>query len=133
MTDPVSPKSAGEMMSDILASVSKLVRNEADLARAEIGESFGKAMASLGSMAVALVLAIAGINLLAVALVALAVWAGVPPPWAPVVVGAGLLLVALILFSTAKSALNQIGFVPTRAARSVSRDVAAIKDSLNEQ
>lgn len=133
MTDPVNSKSAGEMMSDILASVSKLVRNETDLARVEIGESFTKAMASLGSMALALVLAIAGINLLAAALVALAVWAGLSPVWAPVIVGAGLLLVALIVFSTAKSALNQIGFVPTRAARSVSRDVAAIKESLNDK
>ncbi|OYW60895.1 MAG: hypothetical protein B7Z10_05410 [Rhodobacterales bacterium 32-66-7] len=132
MIDPAPSKSAGEMMSDIMASVSNLVRNETDLARAEIGESLTKAMASIGTMALALVLAIAGINLLAAALVALVVWAGVPPAWGPVIVGVGLLLVALILFSAAKSALNQIGFVPTRTARSVSRDVAAIKDSLND-
>lgn len=133
MTDPVSPKSAGEMMTDILGNVSNLVRNETDLARAEIADSLKKAAASLGAMALALVLAIAGINVLALSLIALLVRIGVPPPWAPLVVGAGLLLVALIVFTAAKSALNQIGFVPTRAARSVSRDVAAIKDSLNDK
>lgn len=134
MTGPVSPKSAGEMMTDILGNVSNLVRNETDLARAEIGQSLQKAGASLGSMAVALVLAIAGINLLALSLVALLVEsAGLSETWATVLVGAGLLVIALLLFTTAKSALNQIGFVPTRAARSVSRDVAAIKDSLNDQ
>ena len=133
MTPPDAPKSAGEMMTDILGNVSNLVRNETDLARAEIGESLKKAMASLGSMALAAVLAIVGINLLAVFIVGLVVQAGVPPHWATVLVGAGFLILALILFTTAKSALNQIGFVPSRAARSVSRDVAAIKESFNDK
>lgn len=128
-----SSKSAGEMMSAILGNVSNLVRNETDLARAEIGESLKKAGASLGSMAVALVLAITGLNVLAGALVAAVVWAGLPPPWAAAAVGLGFLVIAVVIFSSAKSALNQIGFVPTRAARSVSRDVAAIKDSLNDK
>lgn len=132
MTMSVPPKSAGEMMTDIMGNVSNLVRNETDLARAEIGESLKKAGASLGSMALALVLAITALNLLAASLVSLVVLAGVPPHWATLAVGAGLLLLALAIFSFAKSALNQIGFVPTRAARSISRDVAAIKDSLND-
>ena len=128
-----SSKSAGEMMSAILGNVSNLVRNETDLARAEIGESLKKAGASLGSMAVALVLAITGLNVLAGALVAAVVWAGLPPPWAAAAVGLGFLVIAVVIFTSAKYALNQIGFVPTRAARSVSRDVAAIKDSLNDK
>ena len=48
------------------------------------------------------------------------------------VVGAGLLLVAVIIFASAKSALSQIGFVPTRAARNVQRDAAAIKEAYND-
>jgi uncharacterized membrane protein YqjE len=128
-----SSKTAGEMMSDILGNVSNLVRNETDLARAEIGESLKKAGGSLGSMALALVLAITGLNVLAAALVALVIWAGLPPPWASAVVGAVLLLIAFAIFSAAKASLNQIGFVPTRTARNLSRDVAAIKDSLNDK
>lgn len=133
MTPTDTPKSAGELMSDILGNVSNLVRNEADLARAEVGESISKARASLVAMAVALVLAIPGLNMLAVALVAVAVAAGLPPPWAAAAVGAGLILVALIIFSMARSSLNQIGFLPTRAARSLQRDVAAVKDSFNDK
>ncbi|MFN4156214.1 MAG: phage holin family protein [Paracoccaceae bacterium] len=133
MTGPDGPKSTGEMMADILGNVSNLVRNETDLARAEIGESLTKAGASLGSMALALVLAITGLNVLAASLVALVVWAGLPPVWASAVVGAALLLIAFAVFASAKSALNQIGFVPTRAAQNVSRDVAAIKDSFNDK
>ncbi|MFN6977007.1 MAG: phage holin family protein [Gemmobacter sp.] len=132
MTPADAPKSTGEMMSDILGNVGSLVRNEADLARVEIAGSLNKAGAALGSMALALVLAICGVNLLAASLVALAVRAGLPPPWAAVAVGAALLLIALVIFRSARSALNQIGFVPTRAARSVQRDAAAIKESFND-
>ncbi len=133
MTGANTSRSAGEMMSDIMANVASLVRNEADLARAEIAESMAKAVASIAAMGLAFALAIAGLNVIAASLVALAVWAGLPPHWAPVVVGLGLLVLAWVIFSSARSALNQIGFVPTRAARNVQRDAAAIKDSFNEK
>jgi len=133
MTGPDGPKSTGEMMTDILGNVSNLVRNETDLARAEIGESLAKAKSSIGSMALALVLAITGLNLIAAALVALLVWLGLPPHWASAALGSVILGIAFALFVSAKSALNQIGFMPTRAAQSVSRDVAAIKESFNDK
>lgn len=133
MTAADSPRSTGELMADIMGNVGNLVRNEADLARAEIVENVQKAGASLAAMAMALALAIAGLNLLAVSLVALAVWAGLPPPWAALAVGLGLLLLAWAILSSAKAALQQVGFVPTRAARNVQRDAAAIKESFNDQ
>jgi len=133
MTATDTPKSTGELMSDIMGNVGTLVRNESDLARSEISESLQKAGASLAAMAVALVLAIAGVNLVAASLVTLAVWAGMPPLWAPATVGVGLLLLALAIFLFARSALHQIGFVPTRAARNVQRDAAAIKDPFNDK
>ncbi|WP_206018269.1 phage holin family protein [Roseovarius nitratireducens] len=121
------------MMNDLLANVSSLVRHEADLARTEIADDVKKVGASFGTMALALVLAITGLNVLATSLVALVIWAGLPPLWATVLVGAGLLLIALILFYSAKSALQQIGFVPTRTAQNVKRDAATIKDTFNDK
>lgn len=126
-------KSTGEMMADILGNVSNLVRNEADLARAEIGESLRKAGSSIAAMVLALVLASTGLNVLAGSLVTLLVRAGLAPHWATAAVGAAFLLIALALFASAKSALTQIGFMPTRAARNVQRDVAAVKDSFNDK
>lgn len=120
-------------MADILGNVSNLVRNETDLARAEIGESLGKARASVGQMALALVLAIVGFNVLAAVLVDFVVQAGLSQIWAGTFVGAVFLVLAIALFAAAKSAFTLIGFVPTRTARNVSRDVAAIKESLNDQ
>lgn len=131
MTAQDIPRSTGEMMSDIAGNVGNLVRNEADLARAEIAESIGKATASLGAMALAVALAIAGINLLATFGVALVVWAGLSLTWATLVVGAGLIVVALIIFNSAKSALQSIGFVPTRATRNIKRDAATLKEPFN--
>jgi uncharacterized membrane protein YqjE len=127
------PKSAGEMMTDVVGHVSSLVRKEADLARAEIAESVTKAGASIAAMAVALVLAIVGLNVVATGLVTFVVLAGLPLHWATLVVGAGLLLIALAIFFSAKAALQQVNFVPTRAARNVQRDAAAIKDSFNDK
>lgn len=133
MTRESTPKTAGEMMSGIMGSVGALVRAEVDLARAETAESLKSATAALGMMAVALVLAIAGINLLAASLVALAIWAGVPASWAPLLVGVGLLLVAMAIFFSAKSALTNIGFMPARTARNVRADAEAAKDAYNDK
>lgn len=133
MTAKDIPKSTGEMLADIAGNVGNLVRNEADLARAEIAESARKAAASLGAMALAVAVGIAGINLLATSLVALVVWAGLSPTWATLVVGAGLIVLAVIIFISAKSALQSIGFVPTRAAHNVRRDAATLKEPFNAQ
>lgn len=133
MSTTDTPKSTSAMMTDIMGHVSNLVRNEADLARAEIAQSLSKVGASLGAMALAVALGIVGLNLLATSLVALVVWAGLEPRWATLVVGAALIVVALIIFQSARSALNQIGFAPTRTARNVQRDAAAIKESFNDK
>ena len=119
-------------MSDIMGHVSSLMRNEADLARAEISESLDKLKASLAVMGLALVLAIAGLNVLAAALVVFVTEAGLEPHWASLVVGLALLVIAFVIFSFAKSALQKVSFMPTRSAQNVKRDASAIKDSLND-
>lgn len=133
MMPPDASKSTGEMLADIMGNVSNLVRNEVDLARAEIGISLNKAMAAAGAMAIALVLAIVGLNVLAAALVTLAIRAGLSPTSATLVVGLGLLIIACLVFLSARSAFSRIGFVPTRAARAVGRDTAAIKEAYNDK
>lgn len=128
-----APKSTSTMLSDITGHVSSLVRNEADLARAGLAENLSKFGGSLGTMALAVALGIAGFNLVAASLVALAVWAGLPPDWATFAVAAALIVIAMIIFFSAKSALYQINVVPHRSAQSVQRDAAVIKDTLNDQ
>ena len=133
MTQANTPKSTGEIMADIMDNVSKLVRSEVDLARAEISGSLAKAAGAIGSMSVALVLAITGLNVLAAFLVTLAVEAGLSPPWASVLVGVALLFLALFIFLGAKSTLTKVGIVPTRTVQNIQRDAAAIKDAYNDK
>lgn len=133
MTATDTPRSAADMMSGLMGNVSNLVRNEVDLARAETAESLSRAGGILAWMAVALVLGIVGLNVLAASLVSVLVWAGLDPQWATLAVGLGLLVIAAVIFLSARSALHQIGFMPTRTARNVQRDAAAIRNSFNEQ
>ena len=132
MTQAVTPKTTGEMMADIMGNVASLMRNEVDLARTEVTSSLAKAAGALGLMAFAFLLAITGLNILAASLVALVIWAGVPPLYAASVVGVALLIISYTTFLSAKSALGQIGFVPIRAARSVQQDATAIKEAYND-
>lgn len=133
MTPLDTPKSAGDMMADILGNVSSLVRNEVDLARAEMAVSLNRAAAAIGTIVLSVILAITGLNVLAAAAVALAIRLGLSPTWAATAVGVALLLLAWVVFLSAKSTLNHIGFMPTRAARSVGRDAAAIKEAYNDK
>ena len=84
-------------------------------------------------MAVAVILAITGLNMLAAWLVTVAILVGIPAPWAAAAVGIGLLFISYMTFLYAKSALNQIGFMPTRTARNVQRDATAIKEAYNDK
>ncbi len=121
-----------ELMSDIVGHISRLLRKEADLARAEIVESLDKLKASLAAMALALALGIVALNVLAAALVVFLTEAGLAPNWASLAVGLILLIIAYAVYNSAKSAFHKIGFMPTRSAQNVSRDASAIKDTFND-
>lgn len=127
MTNTDLPKSTGEMMNGILGNVGSLERSETNLARAEVDESTGNVMSSLGAMFLALALGIVGLNMLAASVIVVLIWAGLPPLWAVPVVCGCLLMTALMIFNSAKSKLYQIGVVPTRTASNVQRDTAIIK------
>jgi hypothetical protein len=133
MTPAGDPRSTGEMMADIMGNVGNIVRNEVDLARAEMSGSLAKASAALGRMVAAMILAVVGATLLSQLIVGLIVEAGLPVLWAILAVGTLLLLIGFALLLSAKSILNQIGFVPTRVARSVQRDAAAMKEAYNDK
>ncbi|MEO6300575.1 MAG: phage holin family protein [Paracoccaceae bacterium] len=129
MTPNDPPKSAGEIVADIMNNVGNLVRNEVDLARSEIATSVSRAAVALRSMVLAVVLLITGINVLAAALVIFAVGEGVPILSAAIVVGVGLLIAATAIFFSAKTALGRVGLVPTRAVHNIQRDATTLKEA----
>lgn len=122
----------GGLIAETLSLLLHLVRGEFSLAQAEIATSMRQAGIGLALMIVAVVLMVASINLLAAALVAGLVHAGLAPVWATLAVGIVLLLVAFILVSIARRALRPSALVPRRALQGLQRDLETLKQGLTE-
>lgn len=133
MTGEPTNKSAATLLSEAMSNVSGLVRNEVDLARAEISENMDKAGVALGLIAGAAVIALVALNVLAGALVAALTEAGLDPGWSALIVGAVLALVAYGLMSKGLNDLKLSSLAPTRTVKNVRRDAAAVKEAYNDK
>jgi cytochrome c biogenesis protein CcdA len=129
MSDPDHGRApgAGRMMADVLAGVSRLVRGELALARAEVAERLDAVRQSVVQVVIAVVLGITAINVLAGAAVAAVVALGLTPIWAAVIVGGILLILALGFAQHAARLLRDAGALPKRTAASVKRDVETLQ------
>lgn len=125
-----TPQDRQTEIGDLVLSLSRLLRGEVDLARAEIRQNLRGMMVGVVLLVVALVLTLVALNLLAEALVLAAILAGVAAPWAPVVVAAALLVVAAVLAKIAISALRPSRLVPLRAAARMRRDAETLKEMM---
>lgn len=121
------------LLSDVIASLGRLVRGELRLARAEAAEGVKSAVMGLVKIVLAVIVALVGLNVLAAAAVAALAEAGLGPTWAAVVVGAGLCLIGLILAYSGKAALKLKGIWPDRAMRGFRRDAEAVQAGLSEE
>ena len=70
------------IISNVLHAINGLVRNEVDLARAEVSESVERAGIALGMIAAAMVIGFVALNVLTGAVVSAVVEAGLAPGWA---------------------------------------------------
>ena len=133
MSPQDTPRTAAEMMVDVAGNVSNLVRNEVNLARAEMVASLKSAVSGIVMMAIALVLAITGVNVLSAAVVAALIAAGLSALWATVLTGVLFLVLAGILVMAGVSAIKRVGLVPRRMATNVQRDVKAATEAYNDK
>ena len=124
--------SAGSLLSDALTNVSSLVRNEVDLARAELSENLERAGAAVGYIVAAVVIAMVALSVLAAALVAGVTAAGIPPAWAAVIVGVVLAVIEFSLSAKGLKDLKLSNIAPTRTAKNLRRDVNAIKEATHD-
>jgi uncharacterized membrane protein YqjE len=124
MTQPKSEPSMGELVSQLSAQTSRLVRDEMRLAQKELQESVKHAGIGAGMVGAAGLLAVLGLaTLIAAAVAALSL---VLPLWASA------LIVAVVLFAVAGIAAllskKQVEQVPPPAAQSVD----SVKTDINE-
>jgi hypothetical protein len=129
MTD-VSERSAPALVGDLIAHVSELFSKELQLLRAELNEKSTQAMVALGTLAAGLLVALTALNVLAAALVVALERAGVPAPWAALIVGGALATFAFFLVRGGMAALKASSLAPDRTVRALSRDAAMAKEQL---
>ncbi len=125
-----NPKSTGTLLSDALSHISSLVRNEVDLARAEVSENLNRAAVAVGLLVGAVVVALVALNVLAAALVAGLTEAGIDAGWSALIVGGVLAIVAFALMSKGINDLKMSSLAPTRTAKNVKRDAQAVKETI---
>jgi uncharacterized membrane protein YqjE len=122
-TRPVS-----ELFADALSQFSKLIRNELQLARAEISMNVGQTMMAVGLLAGAAIFLIATLVLLLMSLAAWLVENGMRPSVSHLIAGgAGLLLVA-ILGGMGVNRLKTTSLVPNRTLDQLHQDAAAARE-----
>ncbi|MHA3980198.1 phage holin family protein [Halovulum sp. GXIMD14794] len=128
-----SASTAG-LLSDLLGHVHGMVRNEVNLARAEISESVNRATGSAVMLIVAAVIGLTALDVLAGAAVAgLAEATELGAGWSALIVGGVLALVALILVLRGRSNLKFSNLAPKRTVRNVRRDANTVKEIYNAE
>lgn len=119
------------LFADLWRETSTLVRQEAELAKAEITEKVTRVESGALSLALGAVILFAGLlALLAAATVALA---QVLPPesaqWlAPLIIGAVVVAVGAVLLAHGRSQLKADSLKPSRTARSLNRDAELARE-----
>lgn len=118
----------GALFTDAIQHLSSLMRGEVSLAWAEIEASLRFAVAGVGLLLAAVVLALTSLNILSAALAAALVEMGVTAGWAALCVGTGFAVTALVLALAGAKALRPSGFTPTRTVRNLRRDAETFKE-----
>ena len=129
MSHDPETRATGSLVSDALAHMSRLIRGEVALARAEVEENIRAAGTGLGMVVAGLVIALTALNVLAAALVAALAETGLEEGWAALIVGVLLAIVAAILASTGAKRLKPGALAPNRTAENLRRDAETLKES----
>jgi hypothetical protein len=120
-------RTIGALIRDLMHELTLLVRNEAELARAEISEKVSQAGFGVASLAIAAVVLLGGfIILLHAAVYGLAlVW----PQWlAALVIGGAVTLIGLLLLLAARRKLRPQNLAPRRTTESIRKDQAIAQE-----
>lgn len=131
MTDLRQERSIGELFGQLSEDVGLLVRQEAQLAKAEMQAKFSHSVADLVWVAAGGVVGLIGALALAAALVLLLIDPiGIKPWLAALLVGGVLALLGFVILQAGVRKLKTIDPVPRRAAESIKDDIRTVKEQL---
>jgi Flp pilus assembly protein TadB len=131
-TTPTDSASTGELITQLTAQTSRLIRAEMQLAQKEFQESAKHAGIGAGLFSVAGVLVVFGVStLIAAAVAGLSV---VLPVWAAaLIVGAVLLLAGGIAALLGKSQIQEASPVPQQTVANVQEDIHEVRDARHDR
>mgnify|MGYP001088846998 CR=1 FL=1 len=129
-SDPATDRGATDLIGVALERTGSLVRNEVDLARAEVNENLKKAGVAVGFVVAALVFALTALNVLIGTLIAGLVELGVEETLAALIVGAALGIGAYALMKKGLNDMKLSSLAPTRTASSAKTDVHSVKEAV---
>jgi Flp pilus assembly protein TadB len=129
---PTESASTGELITQMAAQTSRLVRDEIRLAQKEFQESAKHAGVGAGLFSVAGVFAVFGVaTLIAAAVAAISL---VLPVWAAaLIVGVVLLAVGGVAALTGKRQVQEASPVPQRTVANVKDDIHEVKDASHDR
>ena len=130
MSDPEN-RSATTLLSDAIAQMTTLMREEINLAKAEISESANRAAIAVGLLVGAVVISLTALDVLAAALVVALTDLGLAAGWAALIVGIALAVIAFVMAGKGVEDLKASNFAPRRTMKNVRRDADTIKEAAN--
>jgi hypothetical protein len=118
----------GDIVGRLATDLRTLAKQEAELAKQELGEKIDEAKVQAGAMALGgAAVGVGALLLLAALVMALSL---VMAAWlAALIVGAAVTSVGVGLLLTSKARISRMSLKPARALASMKRDVATIKDA----
>jgi len=125
---PTDSRPVSELFADALNQFSKLVRNEIQLARAEISLKASQLLTAMGLLVASAIFVIPSLVLLLMALAAWLVEVGMTPSIAHLVAGVAGLLITAVLGGIGLSRLRAGSLVPTRTLDQLQQDAAAARE-----
>ena len=130
MTTANNGRPITDILRDLLAQITALMRNEGELARAEMSEKIDQVTRAIVLMLAGAVLLIPALVILLAAAVAGIMAAGIEPYWAALIVGGAALIVGLALVLGGKSSLGLRNLAPRRTMDHLRRDVSVARNQL---
>lgn len=121
------PRSLGDIIKDLTADISLLIRSEIALLKLELKDAAAKLGTGAGLMAGAAFLALIGIAFLFVTITLGLVALGVPAWLSSLIVTVVLFAAAGVLVMMGKKKLEAVDFVPTGAIEHIKTDIDTIK------
>jgi uncharacterized membrane protein YqjE len=122
-------RSMADVLQDIIANVQEIIRSEFQLAKAEVKEEAAKAGKSSVPLAAGLIFAFYAIGFLLLGGV-YALELTLAPWLSALIVGAAVLILAMILISIGRKRLKQVKVVPEKTVETVKENVQWAKSQI---